>query len=131
MKMFFLLLGFVTKYRNNSNKKYTLYDTNELQSYPMNMFEEDDVFLKFKPYYFNVSGYDTRFEEKIDNQVELANIRRIFYIHNLLQYLQSNVNEHKKLEFVEEYNRYSNTTFIAPDITASGLLDDWNNGFLL
>jgi hypothetical protein len=130
MKMFFLLLGFVTKYRNNSNKN-KLYDTNELQNYPMNMFDEDDVFLKFKPYYFNESGYDTRFNLKEDNDIALACIKRLYYLNNLLQYLQSNVNEHKKLEFIEEYNRYSDTSFIAPDISAAGLFDNWNNDFVL
>lgn len=129
--MFFILLGFVTKYRNNNNKS-KLYYTNELENYPMNMFEEDDVFLKFKPYYFNMSGYDNRFDEKIDNREEISNIRRIFYIHNLLKHLQTNIHQHNKLEFVEEYNRYSNATLFAPDITAAGLFDDWNNNdFLL
>lgn len=127
--MFFLLIGFVTKYRNNN--KHNLYDMNELQKYPMNMFEEHDVFLKFNPYYFNTSGYDGRFHEKIDNQNEIYNIRRIFYLHNLLQHLQSNIHEQTKLEFVEEYNNCSNDTLLIPDITAAGLFDDWNNEFFI
>lgn len=123
MKLVLLLLGFVMKYKYKKNK---LYDINELQKYPMNMFEED-VFLKFKPYYSNISGYDNRLNEKMDNSYELYCIRRLFYIHNLLKHLQSNIHDNNKLELINEYNKYDTDSLLIPDITAAGLFTDWNN----
>lgn len=127
MKLVLLLLGFVMKYKYKKNK---LYDINELQKYPMNMFEED-VFLKFKPYYSNISGYDNRLNEKMDNSYELYCIRRLFYIHNLLNHLQINIHDNNKLELINEYNKYDTDSLLIPDITAAGLFTDWNNEFSL
>jgi hypothetical protein len=128
MKLFLLLLGFVMKYKYN--KKHKLYDINELQKYPMNMFEKD-VFFKFKPYYSNISGYDNRLNETLNNSHELYCIRRLFYIHNLLNHLQSNIHDNNKLDLINEYNKYDTDSLFIQDITAAGLFTDWNNEFSL
>jgi hypothetical protein len=130
MKLFLLLLGFVTKHINYK-KESILYDTNELQNYPMDIFKENIPILKFKPQYLIESGYDARFNLKEDNDISLACIKRLYYLNNLLKYLESNKNENEKLALIEEYNKYSDTSFIAPDISAAGLFDDWNNDFVL
>lgn len=136
MKFFLLILGFVTKHRNykNENRLYNmneLYDTNEIQSYPMNIFKENIPYLKFKPQHLVESGYDARFDMKENNDIALACIRRLYYLNNLLQHLESNKNENEKLELVEEFDKYSNTTPFVPDISAGGLFDDWDNDFVL
>jgi len=103
-----------------------LYDTNEIQSYRLNIFKENIPYLKFKPKYLIESGYDARFNMKEDNDISLACINRLYYLYELLQYLESNNNENDKIKVIEEYNKYSDTTSFVPDISAGGLLDDWD-----
>ena len=140
MKLFLLMFGLVPRFNikntNNKNKsKHKLYYTNELQHYPMNMFEDEDIFLKFKPYFRNGSGFDARFHGNVDdeneNKNELYNITRLFYIYNVLSKLQSNIHDSNKAELIQEYEKYSTDTSFIPDITAGGLFDDWNNEFTL
>jgi len=137
MKLFLLMFGLVPRFNiKNTNKnksKHKLYYTNELQHYPMNMFEDEDIFLKFKPYFRNGSGFDARFNGNTNNENknELYNITRLFYIYNVLSKLQSNIHDSNKVELIQEYEKYSNKTSFIHDITAGGLFDDWNNEFTM
>ena len=136
MKLFLLMFGFVARHNKIKNRKinYKLYDTNELQHYPMNMFEDEDIFLKFKPYFANGSGFDARFignASNCNNDNEMYNITRFFYIYNLLNKIQSDIHDADKVELIQEYEKYSTDTSFIPDITAGGLFDEWNNEFTM
>ena len=127
MKLFILMFGFVPRFTNKIKIKNNLYDTSELQHYPMNMFEDEDIFLKFKPFYFNTSGHDCRFDGNSINHNEMYNITRFFYMYNLLKTLQSNLHDDNKVELIDEYNKYNDNTSFMHNIAAGGLFDDWNN----
>ena len=61
-------------------------------------------------------------ENKTEEMLEMERIQDIFYKHFLLQQLLANISIFDKKNIVDKYDLCSTKTV---DITAGGLLDDW------
>jgi len=62
-------------------------------------------------------------ENKTEELLEMERIQTIFYRHFLLQQLLANISIFDKKKIIDNYDLYPTKEV---DITAGGLLDDWN-----
>jgi hypothetical protein len=58
---------------------------------------------------------------------KLYNITKTFILADILRNLEnSEVSEFKKLEYLERYGDWKDSSQYTPDLTKGGLFDDWN-----
>ena len=90
-------------------------------------------FIDYKKYgknHFN-NGYDERYYYRIydepDANAELTNIQETYTKLKLLKYLEnSDISVPDKIEAIKEHNFIHKKSPLSTDITAGGLMDDWN-----
>jgi hypothetical protein len=76
----------------------------------------------------DLKGYDSRYDNNT-NYEDVFNVAKNYELDKLLKKLESkNINNLEKMNILEEYSFIFNHS-MAPNITAGGLLDDYNFEF--
>ena len=134
-----LFIGFVLS--NNRTNKILLLNSmprNELSKRQRSNSEDinttnetiGEIYNKsHRPFFYERSGYDERYNSSKDNISDhdvILNITKFYQQMELLKTLENkNVPQQRKLEYIEEYNKHNRKHPYLPDIFSGGLKNDW------
>jgi len=128
---FIVLLGGLIFHFSNTPKHF-IFPISHSKSSSLNI-PNSNKFMDYKYYgknYLN-NGYDERYHYKIyeetDANTELMHIQKTYTKLNLLKLLENNdIAEPIKIQAINEYNLVYKKSPFSTDISAGGLMDDWN-----
>jgi hypothetical protein len=121
--MKFFLLLFLSRFTKKIDTKITYFFTSANIDY--NVTNNLDKRMNTNDYLSGTLNTGLNLKEKENKTEELLEMERIqdiFYTHFLLQQLLANISIFDKKKIVDKYDLCSTKTV---DITAGGLLDDW------
>jgi hypothetical protein len=130
MNFIILLSGLIFHFSNTP--KHFIFPASENKSSSLNI-PNSNKFMDYKHYskhYLN-NGYDERYLYRIynepDSNAELSNIRETYTKLKLLKYLENtDISIPDKIEAIKEDNFIYKKSPLSTDITAGGLMDEWN-----
>jgi hypothetical protein len=129
MKLYIFILSIILTNSIRPNGIHRLLrDLNIRPPINIDITQDDNSILKqLRTIYIHNSGMDEHcINDTLDGK-KLYNITKTFILSDILRNLENtDISESKKLEYLEQYDDWNDSSKYTTDLTNGGLFDDWN-----